>query len=119
MGRYYQGDIEGKFWFAVQSSTAASRFGGEEIEPNYIEYCFNEDHLDEVNNEIKNIEEKLGDKIQKLNDFFAKTSGYNDKNIDDLGITGDELSDYADLELGIKIRDCIMEIGYCNFTAEL
>jgi len=24
MGRYYSGDIEGKFWFAVQSSTDAS-----------------------------------------------------------------------------------------------
>ena len=23
MGRYYQGDIEGKFWFAVQSSNDA------------------------------------------------------------------------------------------------
>ncbi len=27
MGRYYSGDIEGKFWFAVQSSYAADRFG--------------------------------------------------------------------------------------------
>ena len=27
MGRYYNGDIEGKFWFAVQSSDCADRFG--------------------------------------------------------------------------------------------
>ena len=27
MGRYYSGDIEGKFWFALQSSDAADRFG--------------------------------------------------------------------------------------------
>jgi hypothetical protein len=27
MGRYYTGDIEGKFAFAVQSSDAADRFG--------------------------------------------------------------------------------------------
>ena len=27
MGRYYNGDIEGKFMFAVQSSTSADRFG--------------------------------------------------------------------------------------------
>jgi hypothetical protein len=28
MGRYYTGDIEGKFWFAIQSSDDASFFGG-------------------------------------------------------------------------------------------
>jgi hypothetical protein len=27
MGRYYSGDIQGKFWFAVQSSDDASAFG--------------------------------------------------------------------------------------------
>ena len=37
MGRYYSGDINGKFWFALQSSNAASRFGGYENEPNYID----------------------------------------------------------------------------------
>ena len=36
MGRYYDGDISGKFWFAVQSSNAPARFGGNEFEPNYI-----------------------------------------------------------------------------------
>ena len=29
MGRYYHGDIEGKFWFAVQSSQDADFFGSE------------------------------------------------------------------------------------------
>ena len=29
MGRYYNGDIEGKFWFAVQSSNDADFFGCE------------------------------------------------------------------------------------------
>ena len=29
MGRYYSGDIEGKFWFAVQSSDDADNFGVE------------------------------------------------------------------------------------------
>ena len=32
MGRYYYGDIEGKFWFGVQSSADASFFGVEEYE---------------------------------------------------------------------------------------
>jgi hypothetical protein len=36
-----------------------------------------------------------------------------------LGITSEELSDYADLGLGIKIRDCIKEFGSCSFDAEI
>ena len=72
MGRYYQGDINGKFWFALQPSDAPSRVGGEETEPNYINYYFNEDHLDEVNEEIKAIEEKLGDNKKIIDDFFSK-----------------------------------------------
>jgi hypothetical protein len=36
MGRHYSGDIEGKFWFGVQSSDDASLFGGETSEPNDI-----------------------------------------------------------------------------------
>ena len=32
MGRYYSGDIEGKFWFGVQSSTDGEFFGAEEQE---------------------------------------------------------------------------------------
>ena len=35
MGRYYSGDIEGKFMFAIQSSDAPERFGAVENQ-NYI-----------------------------------------------------------------------------------
>ena len=31
MGRYYSGDIEGKFWFAIQSSDDADYFGVEGV----------------------------------------------------------------------------------------
>jgi len=48
MGRYYSGDIEGKFWFGVQSSDDASFFGGEESEPNHLTYWFDEGHLKEI-----------------------------------------------------------------------
>lgn len=40
------------------------------------------------------------------------------KQIKELGITEQELSEYADLGLGIKIRDCIKEEGSCSFEAE-
>ena len=37
MGRYYDGDIEGKFWFGVQSSDDADFFGSKGYQPEYID----------------------------------------------------------------------------------
>ena len=75
--------------------------------------------MEGVEEEIANIEASLGDKKQKLDDYFASVNGCRDEDITALGITKKELSDYADLGLGIKIRDCIKENGECNFEAEL
>lgn len=119
MGRYYNGDIDGKFWFAVQSSLAAERFGTTAIEPNYVEFSFDEDNLETINAEIKKIEDNLNVNKAKLDKFFADNMGYNDDMLLDAGINPKWLSDYADLDLGIKIRDCVMRQGYCNFQAEL
>lgn len=60
MGRYYSGDIEGKFWFGVQSSDDASFFGGEASEPNYIEYYFSRDDLPNIEEGIKKCKQALG-----------------------------------------------------------
>jgi hypothetical protein len=119
MGRYYSGDIEGKFWFALQSSDAADRFGVEGDQPNYITYYFDEDNLEDVETEIKNIEETLGDKLEIINKFFKENNGYNDESLEKIGITKDELRDYADLGLGKQIRDCIVKTSSCSFEAEL
>lgn len=120
MGRYYSGDIEGKFWFGLQSSDAASRFGGQEFEPQYISYHFNRDeHLEELESEIGRIEQSLGNNKGIIDDFFSKTNSYTDKMLEDADITNEMLSDYADLSLGIKIRDYIIENDECNFDAEL
>jgi hypothetical protein len=119
MGRYYSGDIEGKFWFAVQSSNAADRFGQQGYEPNFIQYHFEEEDLEAVETEIKAIEEKLGDKLKVIDNFFENNNGYNDIMLEKAGITKEELSEYADLGLGIKIRDCIKENGSCSFDAEI
>ena len=119
MGRYYSGDIEGKFWFALQPSNASERFGGTEREPDYITYSFEEHDLEAVEQEIQSIEENLGDKISILDKFFEQSNGYNDATLEEIGITNDELREYADLKLGIEIRDCIKEQGYCVFDAEL
>jgi len=118
MGRYYSGDIDGKFWFALQSSDCADRFGVTGEQPQTLEYYFSEDDLEGVEEEIKNIEDALGDKIKVIDEFFEKNNGYNDQMLKEAGITTEELSEYADLGLGKKIRDCIKEQGYCSFTAE-
>ena len=119
MGRYYSGDIDGKFWFAVQSSNAADRFGSTGHEPNYIEYYFDESHLEDVQAELKRIEDELGDKMQVITKFFEENNGYNDEMLEKADITRVELSEYADYGLGKKIEQCIIDFGQCEFTAEL
>ena len=118
MGRYYSGDIEGKFWFAVQSSQAADRFGvtGEAV---YLNYYFDEEHLEEVEAEIERIETELGDQLKVIEDFFAGRDSYSDTDLDAAGLSKFDLSEYADLKLGIQIKDCIKENGSCSFEAEL
>ena len=58
MGRYYYGDIEGKFMFAVQPSDAGERFGAYETpqEPSSIDYAVSRDSYDKLSKELKEIE---------------------------------------------------------------
>ena len=120
MGRYYSGDIEGKFWFGVQSSMVASdRFGCHESEPDHVDYYVEEDQLPTINKELKKIEDKMGDQFAKYEEFFGKVNGYNDQMLIDAGLDKTLLEDYADHGFGVKLRDCIIEQGYCSFTAEL
>lgn len=119
MGRYYSGDINGKFWFGVQSSNAADRFGVTGHEPSYIMYYFDEDGKQGVEDELKVIEQKLGDQLQKIDEFFKANNGWNSEMLKDAGLNEDLLSDYADYELGKEILECINNQGYCEFEAEL
>ena len=124
MGRYYYGDIDGKFWFAVQSSDAADRFGVKGSEPNYIEYYFNNEHLQDVKDELERIEKKLGIYKGLIDDFFNNTNSYDDKELSEaLKVSMTEakelIKEYADYELGKKIEKSILETGECSFTAEL
>tara|TARA_R110002049_G_scaffold170715_5_gene337341 strand:- start:84 stop:446 length:363 start_codon:yes stop_codon:yes gene_type:complete len=120
MGRHYSGDIEGRFMFAVQSSVAADRFGAKHNDPGYVEYYFDEDELVTLKSEL----EKLKPNYDVVNDFFEKrrSEGLNCYSQDDLKnsfITEQMISDYADYNLGKKIKDCIEEQGSCRFSAEL
>jgi hypothetical protein len=119
MGRYYSGDIEGKFWFAVQSSDVGERFGCVQQEPCTIDYYIGEDQKDEIINELKAIEEKLGDELKKFHDFFNKHDSWNQEKLIEAGLDPTLLEDYADYGFGQKLLKCVEENGECNFTAEL
>ena len=123
MGRYYTGDIDGKFWFGVQSSDAADRFGVKGYEPSYLEYYFTKDDLQAVQDELKEMESLYQDKFEKIKEYFKTNNSYtNESMAKDLGWEKEKLihylSEYADYGLGKKIEACIIENGDCEFTAE-
>ncbi len=130
MGRYYDGDISGKFWFAIQSSDAPERFGASALEPSSIDYFFEEEELDVVSQELKHIEDNIISKIGRTE--------YESHNIPTIRATpehqdfeaiellamkhrGDEkfLSELADYQLGCRIEASLKLNGQCSFTAEL
>ena len=123
MGRYINGDIEFKFWFAVQPSNAADRFGVTGIQPEELYYYFDKGNLDDVEEELKVIKNQLGKHRTKMKEFFKIRGSYSDEDLANyLGITEDKAKEllraYADYELGMKIRKSILENGQCEFTAE-
>lgn len=132
MGRYYQGDIEGKFWFGVQSSDDANNFGGSEIELTdeetdevmELEYFFKKEDLESINEGIQTCINDLGEFKAKLDESFSTSNGYNpDELARNLGVGKAKytqlMETYARLHLGEKIKKCVEEKGECNFTAEL
>ena len=107
MGRYYNGDIEGKFWFGIQSSTSASRFGVYPTRPNYVNYFFDKSDLKTLQEELAWIEKDLGKDFKILQEFFKEPRGFNDETIAELLDTTKDLARakvqwYADYELGKK-----------------
>ena len=123
MGRYYHGDIEGKFWFAVQSSDDGEHFGAVEVEPSHIQYHAADLELAEEG--IKECKKNLRGFLTDIKRFFKECrGGYNDEMLAEyLKIDKSHvrilLVNYARLQLGIQIRDCIKENGECWFEAEL
>lgn len=123
MGRYYSGDIEGKFWFGVQRSDAADRFGVTGYEPNYIEYYFTQENLPQIKKELAKIKKTIGsENLKKLNKFFKNVNGYNDQIMTEDGVLeiwNEHDSDYADYLLGEKIKNYLKNNYECSFKAEL
>jgi hypothetical protein len=129
MGRYYSGDIDGKFWFGVQASDDADFFGVTGS-PSYIEYYFDLEDKDKVKNGIEKCESVLSTNLKRLDEFFDSNGGYNDqmlieywKEKFEVELNKDSITEmlrwYARYYLGKKIFDCIEEQGQCGFSAEL
>lgn len=118
MGRYISGDVEGKCWFAVQSSDFMDRFGSTFHEPNYICYYYDESNLPEMNRELKAIEDSMGEQMQKYDEFFGEGRGYNKKMIIEAGLDPKHLNDYADYTFAQKVKAYILEHRECSFEVE-
>jgi len=126
MGRYYNGDVEGKFWFGVQSSSDGEFFGAV---PTAVEYSVGD--IKQVELGIEACKFALGDHLNKLTQFFNSHNGYNDGMIIEYYKTNfnepmsekiirELLEWYARLELGTQIYNHMKENEYgCTFTAEL
>jgi len=76
MGRYYRGDISGKFWFAVQCSLDASHFGEEytEVYEFYGCGCVIE-HINKVPNEKSYCEDCYSSFEEHYNDSPLDAAG--------------------------------------------
>ena len=124
MGRWYSGDVEGKFWFGIQDSNAADRFGVIGHQPQELYYYFDQEDLPGIKQELKNIEDKLGNNLVLMNKFFEENTSYTDEKLAEyLNVDEKEaknlLSEYADYDLGLKIAEAVRTTGQCEFTAEL
>jgi len=141
MGRHYDGDIEGKFWFAVQSSDDGEYFGAIDItkeneeddyHTGYIDYVIYFSDIDKVKAGIDLCKRQLRNNYIILSEFFEKNNGYNDEMIIEYyketrgihineGFLREQLTIFARLDFGIRILLYFNENPGedCNFTAEM
>ncbi len=143
MGRYYTGDIEGKFWFALQDSDDATHFGGthdyvdadgevceEEKEAIEIYSHFDLTHVGDIEDELASCNRQLGELKPIIQTLLASESGFYGSDtfiqthFGSLGYTTfasikPKLVIYARMSLGQKILDCVKTKGVCNFASEL
>ena len=116
MGRYYDGDIEGKFWFGIQSSCDGEFFGAKDItEENkeedyhggYVDYCIANSNIDSVLEGIYICKTLLDKNYKILTDFFEANNGYNEEMV----------IDYYERKHNIKISE--EEIPYADPSTEV
>ena len=119
MGRYYNGDVNGKFMFGVQGSDAHERFGAKTEYTNYINYIVYRDSYAEICAELDSINKQSIKKVEKM---FNERSGYNDEIKKEFGVSAKDLSEYADYEIGMQLKEFFddnPDYDECRFDAEL
>ena len=127
MGRYYSGDINGKFMFGVQPSNAPERFGCRDDNATTIHYSIDKDDIDICKNELDNIKnnvkelfdidiDEIHKKYYEEKDQFELSKYMNDKA---KKLKDTFYSEFADYLLGMKIYNCLLENGECVFDADI
>jgi len=126
MGRYYSGDVEGKWWFGVQSSNTPIKFGGQET---FIDYTICNDGT--FKRQVKQLKQDLGDKLEWLQQFFDENNGYNDAMLMEFMIKKNprydkselrkDLENFADYEFAMQVKQHFEDTDedYCNVSSEL
>lgn len=119
MGRYYNGDVEGKFMFAIQGSDAHERFGAIEDGSGYINYVVYRNSYAEICAELDSINKSSIEKVDKM---FNERSGYNEEIKKEFGVSEKDLSEYADYKIGMQLKkffDDHPDMDECRFDAEI
>lgn len=120
MGRYYSGDINGKFMFSIQPSDAGNRFGAKEMHSNYIDYSVDRNQYENIVKEL-DIILKTGS-VDKVKKMFEKNNLYNEKTMKKFNVTNGDLRQYADYKLGTQMIEWFDENedeDELNYFAEL
>ena len=130
MGRYYSGDVEGKFWFAVQPSDIHEQFGAEKQEPSFVDYII--ENGPQVLEGLEALECKLGAYLEVAHQFFEHNISYMEEdfmefaqacgmNCKSAEVAKQVIRDYADWTSGIQVLEYFnkTKADACYISAEL
>jgi len=120
MGRYYNGDVDGKFMFSVQPSDAHERFGAVELDQGYIPYIVYRTSYAEICSELDSIKKK--GHVDRVENMFDKETGWNSEIKARYNVTDEDLSEYADYQIGIQLKEFFddnPDLDECRFDAEI
>lgn len=121
MGRYYEGDIDGKFWFGTQSSDDGEFFGAKQQEPQFVEYIIRDTEIDGVYEGVAKCKIALGKHLTLFNKAY---DGSLEKDAEWAKLDKPRQKElyawFARLDMGMKILIHFMENPDqdCCFTAE-
>jgi hypothetical protein len=123
MGLIHTSNVKSKMWFGFDSSYP-ELFGG--YNNRLVEYFFDDDHMEEVEEELDHCRTYLGENKERLDKFFNKFESYNSEEITDFFknefdiIFNENLIEwYEKLLLGEKIYQCLKENGECHFFTDI